>query len=158
MCTAVSCLQWKSTVYTYHIHLISPNEISTDLLFTMHRRATAARHRATTHTHTCTQRCTHMHTHTQAALPSASESQCQRGREKLIVFLKPKSLCPQITDRPMGFDDLIEEGGNYSFHSIVYTYLCCFAAQSARVLEPQFMLSEKLLLFFSKLLAIFFSN
>ena len=83
----------------------------------MHHWAPAARPRATQ------RNATRTHMHARAALPSASESQCQREREKLIVFLEPNSLCPQITDRPMGFDDLIEEGGNYSFHSIVYMYV-----------------------------------
>lgn len=111
MCTAAACVLWNSTVYTYHIHLISPNEISTDLLFTMHRRAAAARHRATA----CARRG--MHTRAGSTAIGIRVTQCQQEREKLIVFLMLKSLCPQITDGPMGLD-LIEGGGNYSFHSL----------------------------------------
>lgn len=102
MCTTAACVQWNSTVYTYHIHLISPNEISTDLLFTMHRWAAAARHRATAHIHTYTQalRPTHTHARTPTAPPSVSESQCQqeRGRSSLFSWCWKHSALRSQTD------------------------------------------------------------
>lgn len=85
-----ACARWKSAVYTYHIHLISPNEISSDLLFTMHRWAAAVGRTATTHTQP-------------EAPPSAGEREA--------VFLMP----PDHTHRY----GLTEEGANYPSYVVL---------------------------------------
>lgn len=82
MCTAAACVQWNSTVYTYHIHLISLNEISADLLFTMHREAAAAWHGAA---HTDAHSDTHTHTSSITASAAVTVSAAER---QLIVFCK----------------------------------------------------------------------
>lgn len=113
MCTAAACGQWNSTVYTYHIHLINPNEVSTGLLFTMHCWAAAARHGATTHTHSDT------HAHRQRCHQQCQQSHSASGRKRSSLFswCWSHSALRSQTDRPMGFN-LIEGGGNYSFHSL----------------------------------------
>lgn len=88
MCTAAACGQWNSTVYTYHIHLINPNEVSTGLLFTMHCWAAAARHGATTHTHSDThahrQRCHQQCQQSHSVSAGEREAHCFLGAEVIL--------------------------------------------------------------------------
>jgi len=84
-----ACVQRSSTVYTYHIHLISPNEISTDLLFTMHHWAASARH---THTHT------HTHMHQQHCHQHQSHSVSGRERSSLFSWSRSHSALRSQTD------------------------------------------------------------
>lgn len=131
------CTVWSCSVYTYHIHLISLNEISTDLLFSMHHWAAAASHRATTNTYTNTHTHhtnTHTRTHRQHCHQHQSQSVSGRERSSLFSWSCSHSALRSQTD-PWGFDDLIEQGGNYSFHSIAY--VCFFFSAHEFQLEKK---------------------
>lgn len=143
MCTAAACGQWNSTVYTYHIHLINPNEVSTGLLFTMHCWAAAARHGATTHIQTYTH--AFWHAYTPAAPPSAvsAESQFLAREREARCFLGAEVILPSDHRQadPWGSIWLKEEE---IIHSIVYTDLCSLSAQPVEVRESHITLSELL--------------
>lgn len=109
---AAARARWNSAVYTYHIHLISPNEISSDLLFTRHPWAAAARGTATT------QANGHARPGGAAiSIRDPASAGVGEGGVSLFSWCRGRSTLGSQAERPAGVV-LTEEGGKYSFHSL----------------------------------------